>query len=113
MLLSQQQIIDRIRPVLQRNRVVRAGLFGSVVRNDASPTSDVDLLVECAPGTSLFGFIGLKQELEELLGTQVELVEYAAIKPQLRDRILASEVRFRYLQSSTWFTTSELEPGPG
>jgi len=63
-------------------------LFGSVVRGEAKPDSDVDILVEFSKPVGLFGFIRLKHRLEEILGRSVDLVTRAALKPQLRDRIL-------------------------
>ena len=53
----------------------------------------MDILVETRKGTSLFDFIGIKLELEDTLGKRVDLVQYGAIKPLLRERILADEVR--------------------
>ena len=79
-------------PVLRRHSVKRAGVFGSVVRGEATPESDVDLLVELDKQASLLDFIGIKLDLEDVLGRSVDLVEYAAIKPRLRDGILRDEV---------------------
>ena len=63
-------------------------LFGSVVRGEARPDSDVDILVKFSKPVGLFEFIRLKHRLEEILGRSVDLVTRAALKPQLRDRIL-------------------------
>jgi uncharacterized protein len=63
-------------------------LFGSIVRGEARSDSDVDILVEFSKPVGLFGFIRLKHRLEEILGRPVDLVTRAALKPQLRDRIL-------------------------
>lgn len=93
-MLSQQQIISTALPVLIKHGVVRAGLFGSHARNDARIDSDVDLLIQPPAGASLLDFIGLKLELEDVLQRGVDLVDYNAIKPLIRDRILSQEVRF-------------------
>ena len=85
-------IRETIRPVLRRHGIKRAGIFGSVVRGEATPESDVDVLVEMDRQASLLDFIGVKLDLEDVLGRRVDLVEYAAIKPRLRDRILREEV---------------------
>ena len=67
------------------------GLFGSIARGDASPGSDVDILVEFdAP--SFDHYMDLKFYLEERLGRPVDLVLKGSLKPALRDRILR-EVR--------------------
>ena len=73
--------------------VVRLALFGSVLRGEASPESDVDLLVEFAPGEKSFDrFMALGDLLEEQLGRPVELVTPEALSPFIGPRIL-SEAR--------------------
>ena len=64
----------------------------SYARGDATPESDIDILIELDGQASLLDFIGTKLELEDVLGRRVDLVQYAAIKPRLRDRILSEEV---------------------
>ena len=86
-------IRERILPVLRRHGVKRAGVFGSVARGEATPESDVDILIELNKQASLLDVIGIKHELEDVLGRRVDLGEYAAIKPLLRERILREEVR--------------------
>ena len=85
-------IQERVLPVLRRHGIKRAGIFGSVARGEATPESDVDVLVELDRQASLLDFIGVKLDLEDALGRRVDLVEYAAVKPRLRDRILREEV---------------------
>ena len=85
-------IRERILPVLRQHGVKRAGIFGSVARGEATPESDVDILVELDQQASLLDFIGIKLDLEDVLSRRVDLVEYAAIKPRLRDRILREQV---------------------
>lgn len=79
-------------PILRRYRATRAGVFGSLVRGELRQRSDIDLLVELPEPIGLFAFVGLKLELEEALGRKVDLVEYEAIKPLIKERILAEEV---------------------
>ena len=71
------------------------GIFGSTARDEAHAESDVDVLVEFAPNepVSLFDFVRLQRHLEALLGSRVDLVEMAALKPQLRERVLRELVR--------------------
>jgi len=78
-------------PILKRRAVKRAGVFGSSARGEAV-ARDVDMLVEMPRPYGLFSFLSLKNELEDALGTKVDLIEYASIKPQLRERILREEV---------------------
>jgi hypothetical protein len=80
-------------PVLRRYGATRAGLFGSLARGDLSERSDIDILVELGSGFSLLDVARIERELEEAVGRTVDLVEYGAIKPRIRDRILAEEIR--------------------
>jgi len=67
-------------------------VFGSTARGDARAVSDVDLLVEMEPGRSMLDFVGLWQDLQELLGTSVDLVSEGGISPYLREKILSEAV---------------------
>ncbi len=80
-------------PVLRRNSVVRAGIFGSFARGEAKKGSDIDILIEIkAKKFSLLDLVGLELELKEKLKRKVDLVEYSTIHPLLKDRILREEV---------------------
>lgn len=70
--------------------VLRLALFGSVLRDEARPDSDVDLLVEFLPGQkSLDRFMRLADLLEQSLGRKVELVTTEALSPFIGPHILA------------------------
>lgn len=79
------------RELFDRFGVVSVSLFGSVVRDEAKPMSDVDLMVDFAPGQpgGLFRYVELKHALEGVLGRPVDLITKGNIRPRLRDRILA------------------------
>ena len=62
-------------------------LFGSVVRGEAGPGSDIDILVEFFRPIGLLAFLGLKHRLAELIGRPVDLVTPEALKSPLRDSI--------------------------
>lgn len=87
-----KEIKEKILPILQRYRAKRAGLFGSYVRGEIKEDSDIDILVEIEDDISLLDFVGIKLEIEEVLGREVDLVEYNTIKPLLRNRILKEQV---------------------
>jgi predicted nucleotidyltransferase len=87
-----EEIRAKAVPVLKRFGARRASVFGSVATGESGPTSDVDILVELGSTLSLLDFIALKLELEDLLGREVDLVEYCTLKPELRERVLAQEV---------------------
>lgn len=88
-----EEIKEKIVPVLIRHRIKRAGIFGSLATGDSTGQSDIDILVELEDKISLLEFVGIKYELEDLLGKKVDLVEYQAIKPRLRSGIMSEEIR--------------------
>jgi predicted nucleotidyltransferase len=67
-------------------------VFGSAARGEATPQSDLDLLVEFEPGRTLLDLSGLRIELGELLGVEADVVTYRSIHPRLRDRILRDQI---------------------
>jgi predicted nucleotidyltransferase len=70
--------------VLRRHGVTNAEIFGSVARGDDHEGSDVDLLVDFAPGTDLFDMVHIKTELEETLGVPVDLIPRDGLKDRVR-----------------------------
>ncbi|HZZ83559.1 MAG TPA: nucleotidyltransferase family protein [Anaeromyxobacteraceae bacterium] len=90
---------DEVKRVLAAHRAELAEVgvrslevFGSVARGEQRPESDVDLLVDFDRVIGLFHFFRVQRRLEELLGCRVDLVMRQAVKPQLRERILAEAV---------------------
>src|SRR5205807_5551801 len=72
----------------RRNHIRRLAFFGSVLREDFGPDSDLDILVEFEPGhVPGLAFFGLQDELSNLLGRQVDLNTPGCFRPELRDRI--------------------------
>jgi predicted nucleotidyltransferase len=67
-------------------------VFGSVSRSEAGPKSDVDLLVKLEPGRSLLDLIAIKQDLEDLLGREVDVVTEDAVSPYIREQVLKEAV---------------------
>jgi hypothetical protein len=67
-------------------------IFGSAARGDYTRDSDIDILVSMQPGSTLLDFIALWQDLESLLGIDVDLVSENGINPHLQSRILAEAV---------------------
>jgi predicted nucleotidyltransferase len=87
------EIREKTLPILIQYRIKRAGIFGSFARGNETDKSDIDILVELGDKISLLQFVGIKHELEDVLNKNIDLVEYQAIKPRLRERILAEEIR--------------------
>jgi uncharacterized protein len=67
-------------------------VFGSLARGEAGPESDIDILVKLDPGRSLLDIISIKQDLEDLLGCDVDVVTEAAISPYIREEVLREAV---------------------
>jgi predicted nucleotidyltransferase len=67
-------------------------IFGSVARGEDADNSDIDLLVDFDSGVGLVDLVGLGRELTELLGADVDVVPGDALKPGLRDRVLAEAI---------------------
>ncbi len=63
-------------------------IFGSVVRGEAGPDSDIDFLVDAGPATSSWFPAGLILDLEKILGRHVEVVTEKALSPYIRDYVL-------------------------
>jgi len=88
-----EEIKKKIVPILRKNNVVRAGIFGSYARGEERKNSDVDILVEPTKSMSLFDLVGIKLEIEDKLGNKIDIVTYRTIHPKLKNQILKEEVR--------------------
>lgn len=83
------KVISSHQNELQTKYAVKSlALFGSVVRNEATSSSDVDLLIEFDKPVGLFHFLTVKNCLQEWLGNKVDLVTYKALKSPLKEQIL-------------------------
>ncbi|HEU0302441.1 MAG TPA: nucleotidyltransferase family protein [Longimicrobium sp.] len=76
-----------------RNRIRRLSLFGSVIRDDFRPDSDIDVLVQFEPDHRLgYGFITLQDELSDLLGRPVDLNTPEDLSRYVRDDVMRTAV---------------------
>jgi predicted nucleotidyltransferase len=81
---------DKIAAFCRRHHIRRLALFGSALREEFRPDSDVDVLVEFESGhTPGLAFFGMEQELTELLGRKVDLNTPQFLSPYFRDTVLA------------------------
>jgi len=81
---------DRIEAFCRRNHVRRLALFGSVLRDDFGPESDVDVLVEFEPGhVPGLAFITMQSEISEILGRRVDLNTPGFLSRYFRDEVLS------------------------
>jgi hypothetical protein len=77
----------------ERHHICKLAVFGSVLRSDFQPDSDIDVLVEFEQGyiPDFFRLYDIEQELSEIYsGHPVDLVTYAALNPRLRESVIAS-----------------------
>jgi len=87
---------DKIEDFCRRHHIQKLAVFGSVLHGDARPDSDLDVLVEFAPGhVPGLAFFGMEQELSEMLGRKVDLNTPQFLSPYFRDRALA-EAQVQY-----------------
>lgn len=78
-----------VREAARRFRMSNPRVFGSVLHGTDREGSDLDLLVDALPGATLFDLGGLKDELETLLGIQVDVLTPADLPPKFRAQVLA------------------------
>jgi len=87
------KIKEKILPILKKNDVIKASIFGSFARGEDKKGSDLDMLVEFNEPKGMFHRIGLKYELEKILGKKVDLLTYNAINPLLKEYIYKDEIK--------------------
>ncbi len=81
---------DAIADFCRRHHIRRLALFGSVLREDYAPDSDIDVLVEFEPGhVPGFGFISIQDELSKIFGRNVDLNTPGSLSPYFREKVLA------------------------
>lgn len=78
-----------IREVAARYRVANPRIFGSVLHGDDRDDSDIDIVVDILPDTSLFDLTGLQSDLEAALGVRVDIVTSTGLHRFIRDKVLA------------------------
>lgn len=88
---------EKIADFCRKHRIRKLSLFGSVLRDDFGPDSDVDVLVEFEPEArvGLFGLTRMEMELTDLLGRKVDLNTAGFLSKYFRDEVLAeAEVQY-------------------
>lgn len=81
---------EAIRSLVARHRVTNPLIFGSTARDEDYDDSDLDLLVDAPPGTTLFDLCGFQHELGNLLGLPVDVRTPQDISKRFRDKVLGS-----------------------
>ncbi len=85
---------ERIADSCKRNHIRKLALFGSVLRKDFGPDSDVDVLVDFQPGHAVgyLAIAGMERELSDLMGRKVDLRTPGELSPYFRDEVVRSAV---------------------
>jgi predicted nucleotidyltransferase len=87
------RIIKKLGPQLRDLKVTGVYLFGSFARGDAVRKSDIDVVVECIDGITLFDLSGVKLLLEEALGRRVDVVMREALRKEFREQVEKEMIR--------------------
>lgn len=86
---------QKVTKFCRRNHIRRLSFFGSVIREDFSPTSDVDVLVEFEPGyTPGLAFFAMQEELSKILGRKVDLNTTGFLSPYFRQQVQEEAVDY-------------------
>jgi hypothetical protein len=86
-----QTIKQQIVPILKRQGVIKAAIFGSFATGKAKKNSDIDILVKFKKNITLLDLSTLKIKLEEKTERKVDLLTYNSINPRLKDIILKEQ----------------------
>lgn len=89
--MTVETIKKKIVPILKRQGVTKAAVFGSFARGEERKNSDVDLLLKIEKDKTFFDLINLKFTLEDKLGRKVDIIEYAAIHPLIKKEVLREQ----------------------
>ena len=79
---------DAIRQIVERHHAVNARVFGSVLSGDDRNDSDLDILIDPTPETTLLDIGAIRHELLELLGVPVDVLTPMALPERFRDAVL-------------------------
>ncbi|VEP18654.1 putative nucleotidyltransferase [Hyella patelloides LEGE 07179] len=83
---------SQIKSLAERYHAPNVRVFGSTVRDDNTPESDVDFLIDVSPEQTLFDLIRLTRALKELLGCEVDVAQSTVLHPIIRDEVLEQAV---------------------
>ncbi len=91
---SKVKIIQKkIIPILKRNGVKRASIFGSYARNEQTKKSDIDMMIKFAGKKSLLDLIGLEQDLEDKIGIKFDISTYDSINHLIKNRVMSEQIQ--------------------
>lgn len=86
-MVNREGIFEKIAQALKKQGARKIAVFGSYVREEEKPGSDIDILVEFSERKSLLELVRIERELSEVLGIKVDLLTEKSISPYLIDTI--------------------------
>jgi hypothetical protein len=86
-MVNREEIFEKITLALKSRGAKRIAVFGSYIRGENKPQSDIDIMVEFSERKSLLDIVGIQRELADMLGIKVDLLTEKSISPYLIDRI--------------------------
>ncbi len=87
-----EEIKKKIISILIKHGIKKILVFGSYARNEATPKSDLDLIVEFPEGTSLLDHVGIEIELSESLNMKIDLLSRNGISPYIKNQVLKEAI---------------------
>jgi len=83
---------DKVAAFCRKHGIRKFSLFGSVIRDDFGPDSDVDVLAEFKPDVrfTLFDLVGMQEELSAITGRKTEIFEFRALRPWMQEEVAGS-----------------------
>lgn len=88
-----QALAKKLQPILLKYRIRECAVFGSVARNQATQSSDLDLLIDPPARMTLFDLSGLRQELSDKIDRPVDVVTRRSLHPTLKKNILRDAIK--------------------
>lgn len=85
--MNKEDIFKKMTRILKSQGASKIAVFGSYVRGEEKPESDIDIIVEFSERKSLLDLVGIEQEVSDALGIKVDLLTEKSISPYLIDRI--------------------------
>ncbi len=80
-------IAKKAKPIFRKNHVSYAAIFGSRARGDNRPDSDLDIMVRFKKNPTLFGLVGMNNDLTDALGIEVDLVMEDGMYPEIKKNV--------------------------
>ena len=86
-MMRKEEIFEKIARILKNQGAIKIAVFGSYVRGEERPESDIDIIVEFSERKSLLELVRIERQLSEVLGIKVDLLTEKSISPYLIDAL--------------------------